>query len=319
MATTTTPAVDDATGVRALARRSPVGVVVFAVVLFSTGPVMVGASDLSGPVFSFWRLWIGSGVLFVVALLNARRTHRWPSATGWKWACLGGVAFGLHQLTFMSALRMTSVVDVTLMNTIAPIVVAALAVPLFGERTGPAFRIWSGVAMVGAALVILAGSSGPEGDPLGMVLAAVNVVFYALFFVWSKQGREHIDPVSFIFGATFGAALTVSLFVVGAGDGVGSIGGRDLLLCIAVAMIPGFIGHFSITWSLRWVPANLPPVIMLTIPALSGLQAWAFIDQGITWAQVAAGVITLVGVAGALRTAPSTPPIAEAMNEAEAT
>jgi hypothetical protein len=30
-----------------------------------------------------------------------------------------GLAFGFHQLAFMTALRLTSVVDVTLMNTIA--------------------------------------------------------------------------------------------------------------------------------------------------------------------------------------------------------
>jgi drug/metabolite transporter (DMT)-like permease len=318
----TTPATTgdrEPAGLLALAERRPVGIVVFAVLVFSTGPVMVGAATVSGPVFSFWRLWIGASGLLVVTALNLRRTRRWPSRTGWKWAALGGIAFGLHQLTFMSALRMTSVVDVTLMNTIAPIIVAVLAVPLFGERTGPAFRLWSGVAMVGAALVILAGSSGPQGDPLGMVLAAANVGFYAVFFVWSKIGRQHIDPMSFIFGATLGAAVTVTVFVLVVGEEVGGIGGRDLLLCALVALVPGFVGHFSLTWSLRWVPANLPPVIMLSIPLLSGVQAWLFINQGITLTQVVAGLVTLAGVAGALRTAPANPPIAEALNESERT
>jgi drug/metabolite transporter (DMT)-like permease len=315
----TTSTTDQATGVRAVAERHPVGVVALAVVLFSTGPVMVGAATVSGPIFSFWRLWIGSAGLMIVALLNVRRTGRWPTRTGVKWAALGGVAFGLHQLTFMSALRMTSVVDVTLMNTIAPIVVAVLAVPLFGERTGPAFRLWSGVAMVGAAFVVVAGSAGPQGDLAGMLLAAVNVVFYAVFFVWSKMGREHIDPVSFIFGATLGAAITVSMFVAVAGDGVGDISRRDLLLCLGVALVPGFMGHFAVTWSLRWVPANVPPVLMLAIPALSGVGAWIFIGQQITLAQVAAGLVTLAGVAGALRSAPTHPPIAEALTEAEKT
>lgn len=52
-------------GVRGLAERSPVAMVMAGVVLFSTGPVMVGAASVSGPVFSFWRLWIGVAVLAV--------------------------------------------------------------------------------------------------------------------------------------------------------------------------------------------------------------------------------------------------------------
>ena len=47
---------------------------------------------------------------------------------------LAGVAFAFQQLTFIIALHETSVVDVTLMNTLAPIVVAVLAVPMFDER-----------------------------------------------------------------------------------------------------------------------------------------------------------------------------------------
>ena len=52
-------------GLRRLAERSPTGMVVFGVVLFSTGPVMVAGASTSGPIFSFWRLWIGVVVLAI--------------------------------------------------------------------------------------------------------------------------------------------------------------------------------------------------------------------------------------------------------------
>ena len=111
------------------------------------------------------------------------------------------------QLTFMTALRLTSVVDVTLMNTIAPILVGALAIPMFGERPGARFRLWSVLAIVGTGVVVLAGSSGPNGDPLGMTLAALNVVGYSFYFVWSKVARDKIDTVPFLFSTIFVAAL----------------------------------------------------------------------------------------------------------------
>lgn len=289
-------------GLRTAARRNPVGAVVFGVMLFSFGPVMVADATVSGPVFSFWRLWIGV-VLLGLATIWYCRSRGWPTLEGWRWAAASGLAFGFHQLTFMTALRLTSVVDVTLMNTIAPILVGALAIPLFGERPGARFRLWSVVAIAGTVIVVLAGSSGPEGDPFGMFLAALNVVGYSLYFVWSKQARDKIDTVPFLFGTIVFAALSVTAYVVLAGEPLGSITAHDLLLCFGVALLPGIVGHFSVTWSLRWVPANIPPVIMLGIPVLSGFMAWVFLGQAVHVAQVVGGLLTLAGVAGALRSA----------------
>ena len=302
----------------ALVRRSPVTAVVFGVALFSTGPVMVAGANTSGPVFSFWRLWIGVVLLGTATVVYCRSRDRWPTLEGWRWAAICGLAFGFHQLTFMTALRLTSVVDVTLMNTIAPIMVGVLAVPLFGERPGLRFRLWSVVAIAGTAIVVLAGSSGPNGDPFGMLLAALNVVGYSFYFVWSKLARDKIDTVPFLFGTVLFAALSVSAFGVLAGEPLGSISAHDLLLCFLVALLPGFLGHFSVTWSLKWVPANVPPVIMLGIPVLSGIMAWAFLGQGVHPAQVLGGAITVAGVAGALRSSSSLVP-AESLVTAEET
>ncbi len=74
----------------------------------------------------------------------------------------------LHQLMFCIALRTTSVIDVTLMNTLAPVAVAVLAVPMFGERPGVSFRAWSVLAIAGALVVAIAGSTGEHAQPMGI-------------------------------------------------------------------------------------------------------------------------------------------------------
>ena len=60
------------------------------------------------------------------------------------------------------------------------------------------------------SLLILAGTTGPQGDPAGMALAVTNVVFYAVYFVASKQAMVHIDALPFLFGVAVVAGLTVS-------------------------------------------------------------------------------------------------------------
>jgi drug/metabolite transporter (DMT)-like permease len=276
--------------------RSPLLLVGLGVLLFSTGPVMVAGSATSGPVLSFWRLWIGALLMGALTLAG-----RWrPTLVGWSWAARCGVAFGIHQLFFMTAIKLTSVVDVTLMQVLQPVFVGALALVLFGERPGRGFRLWSLVAIVGAAVVVLAGAAGPSGNPVGVLFAFLNVAFFAVYFVWSKQGRGEIDTVPFLFGVVVAAGAVVSLYVVVAGEPVGGISQGDLLRALYIAAVPGALGHFVTTWPLQRVAANVPPVMQLAMPFLSGALAWIFLGQTVGMLHVVGGAITVVGVLGSL-------------------
>jgi drug/metabolite transporter (DMT)-like permease len=270
------------------------------VLLFSTGPVVVASSSTTGPVLSFWRLWIGAVLMGALTLVHVRASGRRPDRIGWRWAARCGVAFGVHQLFFMVAIKATSVVDVTLMQVVQPVVVGVLAAVLFGERPGRTFRLWSAVAIAGAVVVVLAGAGGPDGDPVGMALAAANVVCFAFYFVWSKQARDHIDTVPFLFGDVVAAGVVVGAFVLVAGEPVGAIGGHDLLRALFIAAVPGALGHFVTTWPLRQVAANVPPVMQLAVPFLAGGMAWLLLDQRITLLHVAGGLLTVAGVVGSL-------------------
>lgn len=288
------------TAVRRLAERRPLALVVAGVLVFSVGPLLVRVTKVSGPVVSFWRLWFGVVILGVATAVQLRSTRRLPSRAGWTWAAKAGLAFAVHQLFFMTAIKATSVVDVTLMQVLQPVVVAVLAVPLFGERPGARFRLWSLVALAGAAVVALAGSSGPTGDLGGMVLAMLNVVLYAVYFVWAKQARDEIDVVPFLFGVVVTAGVAVSAWCVLTGEAVTSVRRVDLLAAFAIAALPGAVGHFLSTWPLRWVAANVPPLLQLAIPFLSGAMAWLLLDERITLAHVLGGALTMAGVAGAI-------------------
>lgn len=270
------------------------------VVLFSSGPVLVAASSVSGAVLSFWRMWMGAALLAVLTLWRMRVGGVRASTPGWWWTVAAGLAFGIHQVFFMTAIKATSVVDVTLMQVLQPILVGVLALMMFGERPGLSFRVWSLVAVAGAVLVITAGTSGPQGNPVGMAMAVANVVFFAFYFVSSKQAMSHIAAVPFLCGVAVVAGLAVSAYVALAGEPVGSISMRDLAVAGLIAALPGTLGHFMSTHPLERVPANIPPVMQLAMPLIAGGLAWLFLGQGISWLHVAGGLVTITGVLGAL-------------------
>lgn len=283
-----------------IGRRAPIAPIALGVLLYSAGPVFVQASSVSGPVFSFWRLWFGVGVLGVATLVHRSVSDGRPARRGWRWALGAGVAFGVHQLLLFSAIKATTVADVTLVSTLSPIVTAVLALPFFHERPGAGFRLWSLVAMAGAAVVVVGASTSPEGDPVGMSLALASVVAFAAFFLLSKASRAALPVVPFLFGVMGVAAVVVTGYVAVTGGHVGAASSTDLLYAAIVAVGPGAMGHFVMTWPLRWVPANVPPVMRLGLPVLAGLWAWLFLGEPVTGWHLTGGLLTIGGVAGAV-------------------
>lgn len=294
-----------------LAARHPLVMIFFGACMYSTGPVLVQASSAEGPVLTFWRLWLGVGVLGVSTLVWRLAGGRMPGRAAFRWPLLAGLSFGTHQILFMTSIKATSVTTVALIGTISPIITAVAAVPLFGERMGVRFRLWTLLAMAGAAVVIAGASSGADGDAAGTTMAVANVFFFAGFFLVSKVAREHIPVLPFLFGVMLTAAAWVSLFVLTAGGGVQRMAGQDYVYALAIAAGPGAVGHFVMTWPLRYVAANVPPVVRLSQPVMSGTLAWFFLGEAIRGTHVLGGALTLLGVAGAMlspsgRTLPGT-------------
>lgn len=284
----------------AFGRRVPTAPVMLAVLLYSTGPVLAQATSVSGPVFSFWRLWFGVLVLGAATLVHGAVTGRWPAHRDWRWSLGAGAAFGVHQLLLFSAIKATTVADVTLVGTLSPVVTALIAWPFFRERPGVPFRLWSLVAMVGTAVVVVGATTSPQGDPFGMTLALLNVVAFAAFFLLSKGSRERLDVLPFLFGVMTVAAVLVSTYVLVMPESVGTASTRDLVLCLIVALVPGAVGHFVMTWPLGWIPANVPPVLRLGVPVFAALWAWWFLGEPVTLWHLTGGLITIGGVAGAV-------------------
>ena len=285
---------------RALGRDRPLAPIALGVLLYSTGPVFVQASSVSGAVFSFWRLWMGVGVFGLAVLVQRTRGDGHVDPRAWRWPVLAGVAFGLHQLSLFTAVKLTTVADVTLIGATSPVVTGLLAVPVFAERPGPRFRLWAVIAMVGSAVVVVGGSTGPSGDPLGMALALANVVLFAVFFLVSKASRPHLGTLPFLGATLTVAAVVVSAYVGLATDSVASARPTDLMYAAIVAAGPGFVGHVVMTWPLQWVPANIPPVMRLAMPLFAGTWAWVFLGETVGWSHLAGGAVVVAGVAGAV-------------------
>ena len=283
-----------------LGRRRPLLLLGISTVAFSTAPVFIQASSTSGPVFAFWRSWIGIVVTFAAVTLAGRFDLALPRGREWRLPVWAGFLNAVSMTMFMTAVKFTSVVDISLLTMLNPVLIALWAIPMFGERPGLRFRLRTLVAMLGSALVVLGGSIGPGGHPLGIALGTLSVLCWSLQFVSVKRARGTMDTIPLTVGMLASSTLFVSLFCFVTRADVWNLSGADMLNVAAVVAVPGAIGAMLLFWSLRWVPANVPPLMSLPMPFLAAAMAWFFLGEGVTLVHVGGGSITLVGVAAAL-------------------
>jgi len=297
-------------------RRAALAAIAGAVVVWSLSNVAIKATSVTGLVASFWRLWIAVPVLWVGVL--ATPAARTELDAGFRRASLlGGVLFGLHQILFFSALKLTSVATVSMVGALQPALVLLVAGPLFGERITRATALWTAVALAGTILVVVGGAGVPGRTLLGDLTATANLLAFTAYFLASKHLRARIRTLTYVCGLTTVAAVVVGVAVLVHGDVLGSPHGADWLLLVFIALVPGTLGHLLVNWAHPYAPAMISSLMLLGVPVLSPLLATALLGEPLGTLQLVGGATVLAAV-GRLVTMPPRTDLAEGVAETDA-
>src|ERR1017187_1193074 len=85
---------------------------VLAAILWGFGAIFAALTFAPGLVLSFYRLWLGAALLVVITYLSGRRLTWTTVRATW----LGGVFLAGDMALFYSAVKLASVVDVTVIG-----------------------------------------------------------------------------------------------------------------------------------------------------------------------------------------------------------
>jgi drug/metabolite transporter (DMT)-like permease len=263
-----------------------------AVTSWGIGPVVVKLTDLPSLVVSFWRLTLGAVALVTILYVRGGRLS-WRLLRG---AIPGGLAFAFDILLFFAAVRLTTVADATIISALQPALVLLVVGRLFGERVAERDIAWTGVAIVGVAVVVFA-SGQVEGRSLtGDVLATLSLGAWAGYFVAAKQARRHFGALEYQAAlALVSAVVVLPVALIGADD-LAVSGGRTwglLVLCITI----GVAGHFLINWAHAYTPLTISSLMTLASPVVSVVAAAVLLDEPVLWAHIA-GMAMVLGSLG---------------------
>ena len=269
--------------------RRGVAAVWLATFVWAWGPVLVKWSDLPGPTFAMLRLWAGVCVS-LTALVVTRRHLTWNAFL----ACAaGGVLFAADIGLGFTAVKITTVADVALIGALAPVVIVLISARRLRERITP--LSWSMVAasFVGVVLVAVGSAGLPSWSLAGDVLALLGVATWTTYWFFSRHVRERYDPIIYFACVMLAGALTMTPVALVA-DGVPtSIAARDLGAVIAVALLPGFVGHTLVIWSHRHVASWLSALITQVSPVITVVLAWLLLGEAIPATALLGGAVVV--------------------------
>jgi drug/metabolite transporter (DMT)-like permease len=154
-----------------------------ATLAWSTAGLFARAIPLDTPTVIFWRGMFGAAGLFATLILikgvEGLRDFTRLGRAGFAYA----FASGIGMLSFIGALKATTIAHVAIIYATIPFVAAALGWLALRERPSKAALLASSFALIGAATMV---GLGGDGKPLGDILAVVMVLAMATMIVIAR-------------------------------------------------------------------------------------------------------------------------------------
>jgi drug/metabolite transporter (DMT)-like permease len=259
--------------------------------------IIVSELDLPAMAIVFYRVALSALAVAGGLLLAGRRDlFRLPAR-----ALLGlGVLLAIHWSFYFGAIKETSVASAVLITYAGPIFMAMLAPLMIGEHV-PRLTVGAlAVSLAGIALITLSGGSGDDAvRPLGVALALLAAVSFALLIVLLKKYATAVDPFTVVLYESVTAATVLSPAAV---FGDYSLGGEELGYLLLLGLVLTAATGVLYVAALRFVPATTAGILSYMEPVSAAILAALLLSQSLTPAVVAGGAaIVAAGVAVVLK------------------
>lgn len=265
------------------------------IVSLSWAAILIRFTSSPAVTTAAWRMTLSAAVL--LPLLAARRPGLPRRGVGL--ASLAGAFLALHFALWFESLRHTTVASSVALVTTNPIFVGLLSALLLRER--PSRALWQGILLSAAGGILIGGGDFAVGGEalLGDALALLGAVAASAYLLVGRRAQG-AGPLLPYVSVTYGMAALILL---------GGAGGRgdplplpgDWPWIALMALGPQLLGHTSVNWALRRLPASVVAVAILGEPVGATLWAYLVFGEAPGIAQGVGIALVLLGIARALR------------------
>ena len=204
-------------------------------------------------------------------------------------------ASGLFPLLFLAAYLLPGGVA-SVINSVSPLLVIVLSVPLLGARIRPV-QVAAGVLGVGGvALLVL--RSDARLDPLGLLAMTGAALMMGVATVLTKRwgrppGMSSVGMTGWTFLLAGITLLPVTLLAEGLPD---RLTGRNVGGLVYLVLVSGIIAYALWFWGLQHLTASSVTFLSLLNPVVAAVLGWVVLDQRLNGWQLLGAVIVLASV-----------------------
>ncbi len=268
-----------------------------AVCAWSTGTILAKYIDMGSLAIGFYRFAFFG--LAIVIWMRVRGTpFRLRVIRDSMW---GGIALGADIALFFSAVKLTSIVNATIIGSMQPVVVGVIAARFFGERIGLRNVAWSLVALAGTVVVVAGGASDDASDLRGDLLALAAMLSWSAYFITSKNSKKTMTSTEFTAGTALWTMAICAPLGLAFGQDMSWPSATNWAWLILMAATSGLIGHAMMNWSLVRIPLWVGSTFTLLIPVFSALLAWLVLGEAVTVVQGIAMAVVIGALAVVVR------------------
>jgi drug/metabolite transporter (DMT)-like permease len=278
------------------------------VVLWSTGFVVARAiTPFADPNLFLLARFGGTALLFALAAVLARAA--WPTGRDLgkhllAGALLQGVYLGAGYWAVAQGL---SAGVMALLGALQPLLTAAVAVPLFGERLSRRGWAGMGLGLAGVVLVLqpklsaaaphashVAHGNAPSWLVVAVSILAIGAITAGTLFQKTSLARADIRSASAV--QNFGAAAVAAVLALALGEhrwvASPTLWGS---LAWGIVMLSG-ISVTLLVWMVRRGDAARATALMFLAPPLAAIEGYIGFGETLLTMQIAGFVVALLGV-----------------------
>lgn len=271
------------------------------VIAVSFAALLIRLAEAPALVIAAYRLCLASLVLVPLGWRKARQEVPGLAGRDISFLVLAGICLAVHFGLWITSLDYTSVATSVVLVTASPIFLMIASRFLFGQRL-PRPAVYGIIISLGGAIVISLGNwQLGEQDFIGAMLALGGALAISGYLLAGQRLRRRVGMLtynSFVFST---AALCLLAAALVSGNSLTGYTGKTYFMMILLALVPQLIGHSTLNWSLRFVPATLVAVAVLGEPVGAAIWAYCFLGEKPTLVEIVGSILILMGIFLALK------------------
>jgi len=268
----------------------------------STASIFIKLCDAPALIIATYRMVLASLILLPYAFY--KKTGRTWGRKEIGWLIASGLFLSLHFMFWIGSLKYTSVASSVVLVTTYPIFVGIGSRFFLKERMGRYLVFGIILSVLGSGLISYGDLAISREALMGDGLALLGAVAVSGYFLVGRKMRKSQDLLSYIFPVYSAAGFLLVIFSLLSQKNFFGYSWTTYLFFLLLALIPQLIGHTTINWALKYLPASMVGVTYLGEPVGSSILAYFILNEELTSWKVFGGILILAGILTALKKKP---------------